>query len=74
MIGAHTGPNMGHCFTRTQVTDDGQSHLSLLAMPMFGLVELFANPPADEVHFLIDLIANRVPLGVYEAAYRERFE
>ena len=39
-----------------------------------GLVELFKNPPADEDHFLIDLIADRVPLGVHEAAYSERFE
>ena len=39
-----------------------------------GLVELFKNPPADEEHFLIDLIANRVPLGVHEAAYSKRFE
>ena len=39
-----------------------------------GLVELLKNPPADEVDFLIDLMANRVLPGVDEAAYRERFE
>ncbi|MDB9804845.1 bifunctional aconitate hydratase 2/2-methylisocitrate dehydratase [Porticoccaceae bacterium] len=34
-----------------------------------GLVELLKNPPADEEEFLLDLIANRVPPGVDEAAY-----
>ena len=39
-----------------------------------GVVELLKNPPADEEHFLIHLIANRLPFGLHEAAYNERFE
>ncbi|ORU94664.1 MAG: aconitate hydratase B [Cycloclasticus sp. symbiont of Bathymodiolus heckerae] len=34
-----------------------------------GLVELLKTPPANEGDFLLDLIANRVPAGVDEAAY-----
>ena len=34
-----------------------------------GLVELLKNPPAGEEDFLVDLITNRVPAGVDEAAY-----
>lgn len=34
-----------------------------------GLVELLKNPPEGEAEFLLDLIANRVPPGVDEAAY-----
>jgi aconitate hydratase 2/2-methylisocitrate dehydratase len=34
-----------------------------------GLVELLKNPPAGEEVFLLDLISNRVPPGVDEAAY-----
>ncbi|MDG2100030.1 MAG: bifunctional aconitate hydratase 2/2-methylisocitrate dehydratase [Glaciecola sp.] len=34
-----------------------------------GLVELLKNPPAGEEEFLIELIADRVPPGVDEAAY-----
>src|SRR5690554_1700443 len=34
-----------------------------------GLVELLKNPPAGEEDFLLDLITNRVPAGVDEAAY-----
>ncbi|MBX7272628.1 bifunctional aconitate hydratase 2/2-methylisocitrate dehydratase [Stutzerimonas chloritidismutans] len=33
------------------------------------LVELLKNPPAGEEEFLVDLITNRVPAGVDEAAY-----
>ena len=33
------------------------------------LVELLKNPPAGEEDFLVDLISNRVPPGVDEAAY-----
>ena len=33
------------------------------------LVELLKNPPAGEEKFLVDLISNRVPPGVDEAAY-----
>ncbi|WP_457441159.1 bifunctional aconitate hydratase 2/2-methylisocitrate dehydratase [Pseudomonas sp. TE3786] len=34
-----------------------------------GLVDLLKNPPAGEEEFLVDLITNRVPPGVDEAAY-----
>ncbi|MBT4883053.1 MAG: bifunctional aconitate hydratase 2/2-methylisocitrate dehydratase, partial [Glaciecola sp.] len=34
-----------------------------------GLVELLKNPPAGEEEFLIELISDRVPPGVDEAAY-----
>lgn len=34
-----------------------------------GLVDLLKNPPKGEEKFLLDLIANRVPPGVDEAAY-----
>ena len=34
-----------------------------------GLVELLKNPPAGEEAFLLDLITNRIPPGVDEAAY-----
>ena len=34
-----------------------------------GLVDLLKNPPAGEEDFLVDLISNRVPPGVDEAAY-----
>ena len=34
-----------------------------------GLVDLLKNPPKGEETFLLDLIANRVPPGVDEAAY-----
>jgi aconitate hydratase 2/2-methylisocitrate dehydratase len=34
-----------------------------------GLIELFKNPPAGEEDYLLDLISNRVPPGVDEAAY-----
>ena len=33
------------------------------------LVDLLKSPPAGEEEFLLDLIANRVPPGVDEAAY-----
>lgn len=34
-----------------------------------GLIELLKNPPAGKEVFLVDLITNRVPAGVDEAAY-----
>jgi aconitate hydratase 2/2-methylisocitrate dehydratase len=33
------------------------------------LVESFKNPPAGEEEFILDLLANRIPAGVDEAAY-----
>ena len=34
-----------------------------------ALVELIKQPPADEQEFILDLLANRIPAGVDEAAY-----
>ncbi|MBL1265579.1 bifunctional aconitate hydratase 2/2-methylisocitrate dehydratase [Candidatus Methylomicrobium oryzae] len=34
-----------------------------------ALIELIKNPPAGEENFLLDLLANRIPAGVDEAAY-----
>jgi len=41
----------------------------LSAEQVAGLIELLKNPPAGEEAFLVDLISNRVPPGVDEAAY-----
>ncbi|MBX2825687.1 MAG: aconitate hydratase B, partial [Gammaproteobacteria bacterium] len=41
----------------------------LSAAQVADLVELLKAPPADEHDFLLDLISNRVPAGVDEAAY-----
>ena len=41
----------------------------LTAQQVAELVELLKNPPAGEGELLVDLIANRVPPGVDEAAY-----
>jgi len=43
--------------------------LPLNAEQTAGLIELLKNPPAGEEAFLVDLITNRVPAGVDEAAY-----
>ena len=34
-----------------------------------ALIELFKNPPSNETDFILDLLANRIPAGVDEAAY-----
>jgi len=41
----------------------------LNAEQVAGLIELLKNPPDGEADFLIDLLTNRVPPGVDEAAY-----
>ena len=41
----------------------------LSAEQVAGLVELLKSPPAGEEEFLMDLLSNRVPAGVDEAAY-----
>jgi aconitate hydratase 2 / 2-methylisocitrate dehydratase len=41
----------------------------LSAEQVAGLVELLKNPPAGEEAYLLDLVSNRVPPGVDEAAY-----
>jgi aconitate hydratase 2/2-methylisocitrate dehydratase len=43
--------------------------LPLSAQQVAGLVELLKNPPAGEEETLIDLLTNRVPPGVDDAAY-----
>ncbi|MET0102839.1 MAG: bifunctional aconitate hydratase 2/2-methylisocitrate dehydratase [Sedimenticola sp.] len=48
---------------------DGIPPLPLDAEQVAGLVELLKNPPAGEEEFLLDLITNRVPAGVDQAAY-----
>jgi len=42
--------------------------LPLSAQQTAGLIELLKNPPAGEEAFLVDLITNRVPAGVDDAA------
>ena len=41
----------------------------LSAKQVAGLVELLKEPPTGEDKFILDLISNRVPAGVDEAAY-----
>ena len=41
----------------------------LSAEQVSGLIELLKSPPAGEEHYLLDLLASRVPPGVDEAAY-----
>lgn len=41
----------------------------LSAQQVADLIELLKNPPAGEAEFLLDLLSNRVPAGVDEAAY-----
>ena len=41
----------------------------LSAEQVAGLVELLKSPPAGEEEFLMDLLSNRIPAGVDEAAY-----
>ncbi|MFZ3390005.1 MULTISPECIES: bifunctional aconitate hydratase 2/2-methylisocitrate dehydratase [Buttiauxella] len=48
---------------------DGIVPKPLEASQMAALVELLKSPPAGEEEFLLDLITNRVPPGVDEAAY-----
>ncbi|HIG11376.1 MAG: bifunctional aconitate hydratase 2/2-methylisocitrate dehydratase [bacterium] len=55
-----------HVVERAQL---GIPPLPLNAEQMAGLVELFKSPPAGEETFLIDLLENRVPAGVDQAAY-----
>jgi len=52
-----------------QRASQGLPGLPLNAEQTAGLIELLKNPPAGEEAFLVDLITNRVPAGVDEAAY-----
>lgn len=48
---------------------EGIAPKPLDATQMAALVELLKNPPQGEAEFLLDLLINRVPPGVDEAAY-----
>ena len=48
---------------------EGIVPLPLSAEQVNGLVELLKSPPTGEEGFLLDLIANRIPPGVDDAAY-----
>jgi aconitate hydratase 2/2-methylisocitrate dehydratase len=48
---------------------EGLPPLALDADQVAELVELIKNPPAGEGEFLVDLLVNRVPPGVDQAAY-----
>jgi aconitate hydratase 2/2-methylisocitrate dehydratase len=57
---------------RTHVTEraaQGLPPLPLDAQQVAALVELLKNPPKNEEELLLDLLTNRVPPGVDEAAY-----
>ena len=49
--------------------DQGIPPKPLTADQVTQLVELLKNPPAGEEEFLLDLLTNRVPPGVDDAAY-----
>ena len=48
---------------------EGIPPLPLNAGQVADLVELLKNPPAGEEDYLLDLLTNRVPPGVDDAAY-----
>ena len=48
---------------------EGLPPLALEANQVAELVELIKNPPAGEEQFLMDLLVNRIPPGVDQAAY-----
>jgi aconitate hydratase 2/2-methylisocitrate dehydratase len=48
---------------------EGLPPLALNAKQVADLVELIKNPPAGEEEFIVDLLVNRVPPGVDQAAY-----
>ncbi len=57
---------------RQHVADRAKENVvpkALSAEQVADLVELLKNPPAGEEEFILDLITNRVPPGVDEAAY-----
>ncbi|WP_318374728.1 bifunctional aconitate hydratase 2/2-methylisocitrate dehydratase [Enterobacter sp.] len=53
----------------TERAAEGIAPKPLDATQMAALVELLKSPPVGEEEFLLDLLANRVPPGVDEAAY-----
>lgn len=48
---------------------DGIVPKPLSAEQVAGLIELLKNPPKGEDKFILDLLSNRIPAGVDEAAY-----
>nr|WP_220127936.1 bifunctional aconitate hydratase 2/2-methylisocitrate dehydratase [Halomonas kenyensis] len=65
------GPNVLEAY-RQHVEEraaEGVPPKPLTAEQVAALVELLKNPPAGEEEFILDLITNRVPPGVDEAAY-----
>ena len=53
----------------TERAEQGIVPKPLYAEQVAGLVELLKSTPAGEEEFLMDLLSNRVPAGVDEAAY-----
>ncbi|MCZ6501376.1 MAG: bifunctional aconitate hydratase 2/2-methylisocitrate dehydratase [Gammaproteobacteria bacterium] len=53
----------------TERANEGIDPLPLSAEQVNDLLELLKEPPAGEEEFLLDLISNRVPAGVDDAAY-----
>jgi aconitate hydratase 2/2-methylisocitrate dehydratase len=53
----------------TERAEEGIVPKPLDAKQTAALVELVKNPPAGEEKFLLDLLANRIPAGVDDAAY-----
>lgn len=53
----------------TERAEQGVVPKPLDATQTAQLVELFKNPPTGEEAFILDLLANRIPAGVDEAAY-----
>ncbi len=49
--------------------NEGLPPLALNAEQVADLIELIKNPPAGEEEFIVDLLVNRVPPGVDQAAY-----
>ena len=48
---------------------EGLPPLALNAEQVADLIELIKNPPAGEEEYIVDLLVNRVPPGVDQAAY-----
>ena len=52
-----------------QRQSEGLPPLALSAEQVADLIELIKNPPAGEAEFLVEMLVNRVPPGVDQAAY-----
>lgn len=72
MINQHPGSKTVLEAYRAHVAERAQLNIPakpLNAEQVAALIELLKNPPEGEAAFLLDLLANRVPPGVDEAAY-----